>query len=143
MFPSPIIPSFSIINRIWPTVGNILSWIWLIKYLKLRFFFADLVSKFFNCKTYCPKVVGKSVFYLLCRCLHNINCSFDGIIDIHHRKASLFFYKTCIFSFQNTVIEDCNGIISGSSSWFSFPTDNSWISYTSYIQTKLFVVISS
>ncbi len=143
MLPSPIFSSFIIIDRIRPTVSNILPWIWFINNLQLWSFFANFVSQLFHWKTDRCKVIGQSVLDLLCRCFHDIDSSFNCVVNVHHGKTGLLFHKTGVFSLQDAIVKYCHSIISCPSSRFSLPTDNPWISYTSHIQSKFLKVVST
>lgn len=143
MFPSPVVSGFTVIDWVWPAVGNGLSWIWLIKYFKFRFFLADLIGQFFNCKTDCSEIIGESVLYFLCWSLHDIDSGFDCVVNIHHWKTSFLLYETCVFALKNAIVENGHSVVGCSSSWLSFPTDDSWVSDTSNVQTIFSKVISS
>ena len=143
MLPSPIVSCFCIIDGVRPTVSNVLPGIWLVSDLQLWMFLFDLVCQFFHWKTDCGQIVSHSVLNIFWWCVHNVNCSLDRIVNVHHWQASLFFYEASVLSFQDTVVKDCHCIICCTSSWLCLPTDNSWISDTSDIQTILFEVVSA
>lgn len=133
MFPTPMFSSLTIIDRGWPAICYILSWVGFIVNLQVRSFLSNLVSELFNWKAYGSQVVGHSVLYLLYVCLHYVYGCFNRIIDVHHGQSGLLFNKTRIFALSDTVIENSNSIVSSSSSWLSLPTYYPWISHTPYI----------
>ena len=143
MLPSPIASSLCIIDRVWPTVSDVLPGIGFINDLQFWVFLFYLVCQFFYRKTDCRQIVSHSVLDLFRWRVHNVDRSLDRIVNVHHWQPSLFFYETCVLSFQDTVVKYGDCIICCTSSRLCLPTDNSWISDTSDIQGVLFEVVST
>lgn len=141
MFPSPVVSCFCVIDGIRPAVSDVLSRIWLICHLQLWLSLSDFISKFLDTETDGSQIVGHPVFDFILGSVHDVNRTLNRIVDVHHGKPRLLFNKTRVFSFQDAVVEDGHCVISGASSWFCFPADNSRVSDTSDIQSVLFVIV--
>lgn len=113
MFPSPMLSSLGIINRVRPTISNILPKIRFISDFNLLNFI-NLLNQLLNRKTNSSKIISHSVLNGLFRRIHNLNGSFDSIINKHHRQGCILLNKTFVFALFNSLIENSHSIISSS-----------------------------
>lgn len=115
MFPSPMLSRLGIINRIRPTISNILSKIRFISDLNL-FNFVNFMNQVLNRKTNSRKIICSSILNALLRCIHNLNGSLDSIIDKHHGQSGILLNKTLILALFNGLVKDSDSIIRGATS---------------------------
>lgn len=141
MFPSPIFPSLRVINRRWPRISSLLPMIGLVRNLKVRNQVLYLLGQLLSLKTYGCQIVASPHFDIGLWGFHELDCSTDSIVHVHHRQHRVLTHKTLILPMSKSLVKNSHCIIGGSSSRLSLPADDARISETSHVEAILFIIV--